>query len=151
MTLQTIAVERSQHAIIMRLLMAITTVWNRRVLHLMTESTIESSVLSLALGQHLCNFSMTSAAILGLYVIGVLNIHRAVRFVATQAIFIGQEIGMRLMAFQTFLNLLMLRRMTERAVLGGMNTREVFELFTFIGMASLAGNRDWGHIIDRNI
>ena len=94
---------------------------------------------------------MTGTAVFGFYIIGIANIKRTVWLMTAQAIFIGKEIGMWLMAFYTFFDLLMFRGVTKGAVLCGMLTGEGFELFTLFWMAGFAGDADRRYIVDSNI
>ena len=150
-TLQTITVEGIQHGAVMRLLMAITTVGHGRVLGLVTEGAIKCPVFGLAPGQHFEEFRVAGPTILGWDIIGILDIKGAMRLMATQTIFIGQEIGMRGMTFQTFFDLFVLGRMAKGTVFGSMFAGEVGKLLTLLRVAGFTGHTDRRHVVDGNI
>lgn len=108
-------------------------------------------MLCLALGQHGKEFGVAGPAVLGLDIIGILDVARAMRLVAAQAVLVDHGIGMGLVAFQAFFDLLMLGGVAEGAILGAVLAGEVLELVSLLWMAGLAANAHRRHVVDRDI
>lgn len=103
-------------------------------------------MLGLALGQHIEEFVMTGATIFRWNVISIHDVQRAVRLMAAQAILIGHEGGMRLVAFKALLNLFMLLGMTEGAVHCGVLAGEFCKLIALFRVTSLAAEADLRYV-----
>lgn len=135
----------------MRVGMAVAAIGHGGVFGLVAEGAIKLPVFCLALAQLLEELAVAGAAIFGRGIIRVDDVQRAMRLVTAQAIFIGHECRMRLMTGQAFLDLFVLARMTEGAVLLGMFARELGELVAFLGMTGFTDGADRRDIIDGNV
>lgn len=135
----------------MGLFVTITAIRYGRMFGLVAESTVESSVFGLALGQHGKEFGMAGAAVFGLGVIGILDVERAVGLMAAQAILVDHEVAMGFVAFQAFFDLLMLGRMTEGTILSAVLAWKLGELLALFRVAGLARDADRWYVIDRDI
>lgn len=150
-TLQAVAVEGVEHVVVMGLFVAVATLRYRWVFALVAEGAVEGAMLGLALGQHLKNFGMTGPAVFRFDVIGVLDVEGAVWFMTAQTIVIGEKIGVWGMTFQASLDLLMLGRMTEGAIFGGVFAGEGLKFLPLLRVAGLADQADRRHIVNGDI
>jgi len=121
------------------------------VLVFVAERTFESTVLGLAFGKHFENIRVACPTIFIWYIIGISDVKRAMRFVATQTVLKNQEFSVRFVTLQTFLNLLMLSGMAESTILFGVFAGEFFEFNAFFGMACFTTFTYEGSIINSNV
>ncbi|RJQ66804.1 MAG: hypothetical protein C4519_25035 [Desulfobacteraceae bacterium] len=137
MALQTIG-ELGQQIGRVRAFMAILTFGNGRMAVLVAIGAAQIVMLGGIGSKHCENFVMARPTEPGIDIATVGDVEGAMRLMALQTILIGHEIGVRGVAFLTFIYRLVLLRMAQGAVLLAMLARVFLELGTLVLVAGKA-------------